>query len=250
MAGESIKSGVHILGRSIRYGYDYLGTVLISSALWFLIGLTPSIFTVYGVVRGPDAVRALLALVTLLFLTAPATAAVFSMTGRIVGGEETVLKDFFTGYRHFFWKSAALTALHLIILVVLVVDLVFVARHPSPLVRLLLGLWVYVLAFWGLMGLFLFPLLVKQDAGVLKTMRRAALIALDNTVQSAVIAAFVVVFSVVSALFTAAMLLIYMGLVSFSLNVALLEVFKKYERQRSQGSGEEATEEAAPENPV
>ncbi len=205
-----------------------------ASALWFFIGFLPLLvattFSTY--IKNPTVVGIALAL-TLVTL-GPATAAVHAMMARILAKEEVMVREFFQHFSRFFGRSIGIVLLNVLILAILASDFVFTINHSNNIVRMLSGIWVYFFIFWALMSNYIFPFLVNQDIGVFLTMKRAALLALDNAVVTIFLTISVVLVAGLSIVLAAAVLLLMMGIIAFLQNVAYLELMQKYDAEEEE----------------
>ena len=200
-----------------------------TSALWFFVGFLPLLvattFSTY--IKNPTVVGIALAL-TLITL-GPATAAVHAMMAKILAKEEVLVREFFQHFTGFFGRSIGLVLLNGLIIAILVSDFIFTINHPNNVVRALSGIWVYFFIFWALMSNYIFPFLVNQNIGVFLTMKRAALLALDNAIVTIVLTISVVLVAGLSIVLAAAVLLLMMGMIAFLQNIAYLELMQKYD---------------------
>ena len=232
--GQSLSKSWLVFRKGIRYSYDYIGMVMAASALWFFIGFLPLLvattFSTY--IKNPTVVGIALAL-TLVTL-GPATAAVHAMMARILAREEVMVREFFQHFSRFFGRSIGIVLLNVLILAILASDFVFTINHSNNIVRMLSGIWVYFFIFWALMSNYIFPFLVNQDIGVFLTMKRAALLALDNAVVTIFLTISVVLVAGLSIVLAAAVLLLMMGIIAFLQNVAYLELMQKYDAEEEE----------------
>lgn len=187
LAGESIAQGGKITARAFRHVYDYLGMTMAMSAVWFLIGLLPSWLAFLVMLQVPAINSFLIFAFFAVALLGPLTAATYAMCNSMVRGEYVAVRDYFTALRAHYRRGAGLTAILLVILAILVVDLVFFMSSQVVWMQYLSVLWVYFLIFWALMTQFAFVAVVRQDQSVWKSLKVAALLALDNIVASLVV---------------------------------------------------------------
>lgn len=230
MAGESLARAGRIFAIGMRLTYEYIGLVIIVSFLWFVVGLGPAVLTGAALIRQPGIPFLVTFAVAVMFFTSPATASVYSMTGKIVAREETKIREFFTGFVRHFRRASLLGGLNLLILLILASDLLFALTNPNVVIRFLSGLWAYLALFWLMMLPFLFPLLVRRDRGILTTMKQAALIVLDNVVVALLLLIQTLLLAGTSVIFMAALFLLFIVSTGFLHNVALAEVLKRYEK--------------------
>ena len=234
MAGQSISKSWLIIRRGIRYSYDYLGMVIAASALWFITGFLPMLvvtsFSKY--LQSPAVIGA--AIVLTVTAIGPSTAAVHGIVVRILQNEDVRVREFFTFFQKFFWRGVALILLNVLILLILASDLVFTLNSPNRIIQMLSGIWIYFFIFWVLMSNYIFPFLVNQNIGVFLTMKRSALLALDNLVVTIFLSLAVMLVAVLSVILAAPVLLLMLGIIAFLQNVGFHELMQKYDDAPSQ----------------
>lgn len=187
--------------------YDNLGIIILGNLLWFSLCLP--------------------------IVTAPAsTAALFSLTNRVSLGKGASLRDFWEGFRKYFLRGLSLGLIYLLLLVVLIIDL-FLYRQQPQTARVAIAflgavnLWIFFL--FSLLGMYSLPLMVEQDIGLIKSLKRSALLALDNPFFSIVISIQIMAIFFLSLLSGVGVILLMMSLVSLLLSRSLRELFSKYE---------------------
>ncbi|NLY29871.1 MAG: DUF624 domain-containing protein [Firmicutes bacterium] len=243
MAGQSISKSWLIIRRGIRYSYDYLGMVIAASALWFITGFFPIlVVTSFSKFIQNPAVIGVGIFLTVVTM-GPATAAVHGIATRIVQNEDVRVREFFTFFQKFFSRSAALVLLNVLILLILASDLIFTLNSPNKFIQMLSGIWIYFFIFWALMSNYIFPFLVNQNIGVFLTMKRSALLALDNLVVTIALSVAVLIVVVLSVILAAPVLLLMLGIIAFLQNVSYHELMQKYDDAPSQGTTVETTTE-------
>lgn len=216
-----------ITKQSFKSGYEYIGMLMLSNAVWFVIAFFPMLVITF--LRVENVVLFFTALVVTPIIFGPATAGIHYIINKLVHREETAIVDFKIGFRKYFGRSLGLVLLNAFILAVLVADLVFSINHPNTIIRFSSGIWLYFIIFWYILIQYIFPLLVQQDIGVITIMKRAALLAMDNMLFSIFMALVNFIILVASLILAAPVLLFLMGLTAFVQNYALVEVMKKYE---------------------
>ncbi len=215
--GKTMKVSANRVMRKFFWdSYDNLGIIILGNLLWFGLCLP--------------------------IVTAPAsTAALFSLTNRVISGKGASLKDFWEGFRKYFLRSLSLGLIYLLLLAVLKSDL-FLYQHLSQTARVVVvflgavNFWIFLL--FSLMGIYSLPLMVEQDIGLRKSLKRSALLALDNPFFTIAISIQVMAIFFLSLLSGVGVILLMMSLVSLLLNRSLRELFNKYEE-----GGEEEKEE-------
>ena len=94
------------------------------------------------------------------------------------------------------------------------------------------------------MSNYIFPFLVNQDIGVFLTMKRAALLALDNLVVTILLTVSVVLVAGISIILAAAVLLLMMGIIAFLQNIAYRVLMQKYDEDDEEEIAIEGAEQA------
>lgn len=229
MSGGSLVQGWRVFALAMRSVYDYLGMVMVVSALWFLVGFVPVAFAFNLVVQVPSPISIVLFLFIVLTLGAPATAAAYALTGEMAEREDVAVWDFFARFGQHFFRSVKLTAVMLAILVVLVTDIAFFWRSSIWLLRWgATFIWLEFLLFWALMSAFVFPIAIKQHTGVLKTLQRAALLTLDNIVVALWVLFIGLLAGALSYVLRVPLFLLFMGTIGFLHNLAFRELLRRY----------------------
>ncbi len=205
-------SAGRVLRKFFWDSYDNLGVMILGNLLWFGLCLP--------------------------IVTAPAsTAALFSLTNHIAAGKKVSIKDFWDGFRKYFLRSVSLTLIYLLLLV-MVESNIFLYRHLNQAGRVVfafmgaVNLWLLLL--FALIEIYSLPLIVKQDIGLKKALKRSALLALDNPFFTIVISIQILAIVFLSVLSGVGMVLLLMSLVSLLLSRALRELFGKYEEGKEE----------------
>lgn len=205
-------SASRVLGKFFWDSYDNLGIIILGNLLWFGLCLP--------------------------IVTAPAsTAALFSLTNHIAAGKGASIRDFWNGFRKYFLRSLSLGLIYLLLLAMLKSNL-FLYQNPSQTGRVVfaflgaVNLWIFLL--FSLLGMYSLPLMVEQDIGLRKSLKRSALLALDNPFFTIAISIQVLAIFFLSFLSAAGIILLVMSLVSMLLNRSLRELFAKYEGSKKE----------------
>ncbi|MEW5866379.1 MAG: hypothetical protein AB1774_05900 [Bacillota bacterium] len=218
---EVLRAGAVVRG-SLADAYGYLGTVVLLSLAWFAwLACAAFVLSFF--------IRSFVAMVpVVLVVAAPPAGAAFHVTGLILNGRDAVARDFVIGLRKFFLRSLGVMAAHVGVLGVVVVDIVWFLTRPGMAVKVIGGLWLYALLFLAMMTPYYFPIMVQQDAGLRKILKRAALLVLANPLYSLVILVFEVAITALCVFLAPAFSLLYMGVIAFAGNRATRMLFEKY----------------------
>jgi len=144
--------------RAIWSTYDYIGLLVLGNLLWLALCVP--------------------------VVTAPAaTAGLFHMARRIARGDEVSLRDFFTGFRTHFLAALKVGIVDLAAILVLWINVDFYShlRGAATIPGMVLAAaMVWVAAFFWLMHVHLYALLVNGDRSLRQLLRKSALLTLDN----------------------------------------------------------------------
>ena len=118
--------------------------------------------------------------VLVLALAGPGTAGIYYVTNRFANGELLEISRFWVGLRRFFWRGWGLALLDLGALALLVINVIFYWTLEGAAIKLLSLVFAYILLIWFAIQGYLYPLLVEMDQPVLRVVRNALFLALDN----------------------------------------------------------------------
>jgi len=152
----SIAIAFRTLGRTLRHGYDNLGTLAISSVLWYVgaVFILP-----LGIV----------------------TAALHRVTRPMTEERASNWRSFFDHLRLDLRWSSLLMAVVVGSFIMLSVNISFYNAAPATALRLVTTLFVGLLLVWMGVALYAFPLALRQeDQRVWRTLRNAVVMTLAN----------------------------------------------------------------------
>ncbi|MCK9223198.1 MAG: DUF624 domain-containing protein [Limnochordia bacterium] len=233
MSGVSLKLSWAIFRGGLRLIYEYFGTVIITSFLWFAIGLAPLIVITLTKTATIPAVF-VIAIVATLFTLGPATAAAYDTIARVINREIFSLGDFFRGFRKYFGRATGLMTIIAVVWAILILDVYFylyVFQGPAIITMAVLILTFYIVVFWLLMSNWLFPVLVQRPRKIKMILKQAALLALDNLVVSLMITLMVLLVFLVSLLLQVGLILLLIGSIAIFQNFGFLKVLEKYQKK-------------------
>ncbi len=92
----------------------------------------------------------------------PATAALYHVVHQVVAGKDITTRLFFEGFRRHFYLSWGLVGLNLALLVFAGYAVIFYLNQ-SDWLRFVAVPFIYLLLFWLMMQMYLFPLLIAQQ---------------------------------------------------------------------------------------
>lgn len=218
-----------------RDTYDYLGSVLVLSMLWCLIGAA-------GLLGGQSVGAALArglslqpwlalpaALVGMAVVVGPLVAGMFRFGRSAAARAEPELFELAWGFTHAPGRAVALSTVQWGGAALLAVNAGFylALRH---LLALALGtLFLYTLGFWLLMCCYQWALVVEQDLGLRATLRKSALLVLDNFGYTLGLTLVLALLSALLWLLVLPGVLLWAGAVTLILTQAVRELLRKYE---------------------
>lgn len=214
--------------RAFKLSYDHIGKVMVTNLLWFSLGFGPMLAFSYLPFLQNDAFF-FIAIVTGFVTMGGAVGAVHYRMNRVVLGEETVLKDMWEGFRLYWLRGTILVLLGVLGVLLLVFNIWFSQNYPPILFMALSGLWVWGIVFWAALHQFVFPFLANQDIGVIKALKRSALIVLDNPLPTLLLLILSVVVVALSLLFAAPLLIFVASFLALVQNCFYHELMTKYE---------------------
>jgi hypothetical protein len=138
--------------------YDHIGLIILANLLWLVLSL--------GVVTAPAA-----------------TAGLAVLAARIAAGENASLRDLLRGFREHFVPSLKVGLFDALVILVLWVNVDFYSHLSGRAALpgfLLAGLLVWGAAFWLLIHVHVYPLMIDGERGLRRLLRTSALLTLDN----------------------------------------------------------------------
>jgi uncharacterized membrane protein YesL len=216
--------------RALKLSYDNIGKVMLTNLVWFGIGFAPMLAFSYVPFLQTD-VFFLVSIVVTLITIGGATGAVHYRMNHLIQGEETVLKDMWEGFKLYWFRGTILFFLGILGFLILVFNIWFSQNYPTTIFMILSGLWIWGIIYWIALHQFVFPFLVNQDIGVFKTLKRAALIILDNPLPSLVLLVLSVIVVALSLVFAAPLLIFMASFLAVVQNCFYHELMVKYEVQ-------------------
>lgn len=230
MAGESVAQGWRAVARGFRGAYDFAGTTMIVSTLWFFGGMFPALLAFLVLVQVPAINSVLIFGAVCVVLLGPLTAGVYSVCDSIMRGDEVRIKEYFSHIARHYKKAALVTAVMGAILGVLVIDVLFFLQLGNRIMQFVGMVWVYLIIFWLMMVQYVYPLVVRKDRSVWETIKMAALLVLDNVVATLVVVIFATLTAVASYFLRVPMMLFMVGTIGFIHIAAFTELIRKYEK--------------------
>jgi uncharacterized membrane protein YesL len=165
-----------------------------------------------------------------LVTLAPALAGVYYVSNHLAHGRyRTEWRDFFVGFRRYFAKSWQVLLADLFLLLLIVSNISFYVGMSNQILRLVSILWLYLLAFWLGLQVYLFPLLMEQeDKRLLLIFRNAMLLTLKHPLFTIAFLLVILPLLGISVAFTVPVVLLIISLIAFLSNRALLTLIGEY----------------------
>ncbi len=214
--------------RSFGDSYDYLGTIIACSFIWFTIAI--------GAMSGWAALKvasplAWIGFAAILygFLLGPLAAGVYSVARKIVTRDDPSPLDLFRGAREHWGRAVLLAFSQVTVTALISVNAWFYLTRSSIAVKGLGMLFMYGLLVWLLSAMYHFPILIEQRAGALKTIKRGFLLTLDNPAFTGCVGFVIILLTCVSVVILLPLALLHMGVSSVILTRSLRALFVKYE---------------------
>jgi len=175
-----------MLKETLAAGYDYLQLVVVANVLWCTAWIAPALAAA-AVAASPVALAALGATVGALTV-GPATLGLAHLSHHIATRDDPGLRHFFQGYSRFFWRGVFYFLINAVIVAGCILNIGFYTTKFAGHWLWMIGvLWIYVLIFWCLMQLYAPQFIVREDSGVWRGLRKAALLAADSIGYSTVV---------------------------------------------------------------
>jgi len=138
--------------------YDHIGLMILANLMWLVLSL--------GIVTAPAA-----------------TAGLASLAARIAAGEDVSVRDLLRGFREHFIPALKVGLFDLAVIVALWVNVDFYSHLSGRAAIpgfLFAGLLIWGGAFWLLLHIHIYPLMVAGERSFRRLLRTSALLTLDN----------------------------------------------------------------------
>ncbi len=224
------------LGVGLRAAYDYMGTVLIASALWFglaaLLGAGGS--GLLGLAAGKRSPGALLlaglgGAAAAGIGTGPLTAALFHHVRRLLIHDDPRWWELLSAVPRLWRRGLDLAALQVLVLIVLAVDAFYFLGQSSLLLRVVGVAFLYPLLFWCGAALLQWPLAAERPGDpVTLIVKKSLLLLLDNLGYLVAVTTAVLALSALCFATRIGLTLAWAGVLAFVQTAALRELLPKY----------------------
>jgi len=198
-----------------------------------------------------NAVTVLLAIPVITF--PPALAGLWSVANRVVQGMATGWRDYFAGFRRYFWKAWGLALLNILVTTIVLTSIRFYTPGNAPfeinptLSLWIRAFWVVVALLWMVFQMYPLALLLEQEDQRLRTaLRNAAALLIANPGFTLLLAVLLLITAVISTVFPALWFLVTVALFAVVCNKAVRHLLQPY---REQAQAQTNTEEGRAERP-
>lgn len=168
-----------------------------------------------------------------LALAGPGTAGVYFVTNRLANGDLLEISRFWEGFRRFFWRGWGLALLDVGAFALLLINVIFYWTLEGVAIKALSLVFGYMLLIWFAIQGYLFPLLIEMDQPVLRVVRNALFLTLDNLGLTLGLLLVNLVLLAASGPWTAALALPFftLSLGSYAHNKVMVETVERYRLQ-------------------
>lgn len=228
------------LGLALRLGardtYDHLGAILLISLIWTMsVGLglvggqTVGVFLFRGFAPQFTALLSLLlAGVGLVVIGSPLTAGVFRFTRNAAARQEPELFDLAWGFRHALGRTLGLGAIQAVGVLLLAGNCYFYVLQRWPVLVVVGAVFGYLLLFWSVACLYQWPLLAEQELSPVATVKKSALLVLDNFPYTLGLGLLLVLLTAICWATVLGGAVLWPGLAAMFLTQATRELLRKY----------------------
>jgi hypothetical protein len=225
-----------VLTKSARDIYDHLGIVIATSLIW---SITVAL-TVIGIVSGSGLGR--IAFTLGWVALGPVTLATWAVGNRIARGQSAQMRDVVDGLRQWLIPGLLFFLVEILLTTLLVANLRFyfsstlgILGHPVEALgkgirvgHLVALAWLSPLTLWVLMQLYLPALIIEQEIGMGRALRRSAVLVLDNILFSLALAAIGGVLLGLLVLSGVGMIALFAGVCAVLTSNAVRELLTRY----------------------
>ena len=159
-----------VLWTSLVYAYDGAFQIVLANLFWAFVVVAVVQISVF-LTEGP------LIIISILLMiggVAAAFSGLYYATFQVASSEPVDWKTFFSGIRHYYWAGLRWTVINAVVLFSLIFYFFVLFERQELWAVALLGLDLGVMAFWILMQLITFPLMLMQEKpAFLQSLRNA-----------------------------------------------------------------------------
>ena len=217
-AGKKERNLFFILKQTVVDIYHHLGYSMFISILWFVVFI-PFVFTIFNALLSaletqdhPLNLFLFLGMIGVpyaAFILGPVQTALYYQMNQVINNEAE-LKGLWEGFRKHYWTAAGVYALYTGILLFCLVDLVICFFMLDQFALKILGFFLfYLFLFLVFATLYLPGFLVFQRNTVLKVIKKALILFLDNALLTIGVFLILILLGVAFTLITPLLLLFY-----------------------------------------
>lgn len=221
-----LSQGWQIIVKSLKTGYEHLGSVILINVIWFFIWLSPLFLISLFLIE--NLALFIIGFILSLTLFGPATGGAYALIKQIIEGTYRSISEYKKVFLKYFWRSLFLVLVCGLMLLFILLNIFVCIESSVFLFRFIGGIWLYVLLFWFIMMQYVFPLLVQQNIGILTIIKRAALLALDNILLSLIILLAGLLITFISVAFVVPFVILWLSLLGLMQHYAFVQVLAKY----------------------
>lgn len=204
--------------KTIRTSYEHLGKVLLINIIWFLVSLAPFLVFLYFPIA--NNIGFLITLILTIIAFGGATGAIQYVFSQILEGEYFSFNNLWQGFKRFIFRGSVLLLLVILGFSILIFNIWFSRAYPSMLFLILSGFWIWGLVYLYAFSQLIFPILVQEDLTVLQTLKRAALLLLDNPLAGTML--------LIMSLFMVILSVFLVGVPFLILTASFLSILQNY----------------------
>jgi len=200
-----MRAALSVFWRSLQYWSDEIPLLVQLNAVWLLAVLL--------VIPGP-----------------PTTAAILAVTHRMAHGELVNWRTAKDAFRRYFWKSWQWAAINLAFFGLLLFNHLYYSAHVTGTVLIIVrAVWIMMALVWGALQLYWFPLILEMPGHpIVPALRNAGRLALLNLGFTITLLILVLLFTVISIVFTVMAMLMWVSVLALVVNHATLDRLAAY----------------------
>ncbi len=215
-----ISEAMTVFWQSLKDTWEELLPLSIVNLVWLFSWALPLAAIVS--VSAPALIIALLLLGVLLFPVT--TAGIYYVTNRVAHAKTFHFYDFVEGIKIYWWRAIVWLLVNVLVVFLVWTNLAFYPRaFEGGWVVFVQGLWLAVLAFWLVMQLYFWPMLIQlEEPRMLLAWRNSALLILVNPFYAFFVVSFTLVLTIISVVLSVVFMFAGMTIIALIGNNALL----------------------------
>ena len=181
---------------------------------------------------------------TLLVVTAfPAYAGLHFATNQIAHGQSAGIRDFFEGFKKYFWISWKYGLINLVLYFLVAVNLRFYGGFEGFGFVLLQGFFVAFTVLWTVVQMYVFPFILEQEEPSIKmAFRNSAVICLQYIKSTIGLFVFFFIFCVISTLLPPIWILLTVSFMTYMANWQTITAIRKLRKKAEMTDIQASTE--------